>query len=222
MTVQTASYIEAIAHLPQGAQLRIPGVSWHDYEQLLHDLGDDTHVRISYNCGDLEIMSPFPEHEEFAEVIQDIAREITRALGTKLEARGSMTMRRAWLNKGVEPDTCFYVQNARRIIGQRNLDFNIDPPPDIVVEIDITNASRGKFPIYAALGVPEIWRYDGTMASFYILTVSEYIETSHSRAFPFLPSTILAQWLTISKTSGQDDALDAARAWVHVHKPSKA
>ena len=221
MTVQTASYIEAIDHLPKGALLRIPGVSWDDYEQLLAELGDDYHVRVSYNCGDLEIMSPLPEHEEFAEVIQDIAREITRELGVKLESRGSMTMRRAWLNKGAEPDTCFYVQNAGRIIGQRGLDFNIDPPPDIVVEIDITNASRSKFPIYAALGVAEIWRYDGSTASFYALTGSEYVATSHSHAFPFLPSTVLAQWMALSKTAGQDDALDTARAWVHANKPPR-
>lgn len=221
MTVQTASYIDAIEHLPTGALLRIPGVRWDDYEQLLADLGDDYHVRVSYNCGDLEIMSPLPEHEEFAEVIQDIAREITRELGVQLESRGSMTMRRAWLNKGAEPDTCFYVQNARRIIGKRGLDFNVDPPPDIVVAIDITNASRSKFPIYAALGVAEIWRYDGNAASFHTLTGSEYVMTSHSHAFPFLPSTVLAQWIALSKAVGQDEALESARAWVHANKPDR-
>lgn len=162
MSVQTASYIEAIEHLPKGAILRVPHVSWEEYDQLLAELGDDYHVRVSYACGWLEIMSPLPEHGKFAEVAQDIAREITRELGVKLEACGSMTIRSAWQSKGTEPDTCFYVQNAVRIIGKRSLDFNIDPPPDIVVEIDVTNASQSKFPIYAALGVPEIWRYDGS------------------------------------------------------------
>jgi Uma2 family endonuclease len=138
MSVQTASYIEAIEHLPKGATLRIPAVPWEDYEQLLADLGDEYHVRVSYNCGYLEIMSPLPEHEEFGEVVRYLAREITRELGVKLEARGSMTIRRALQSKGVEPDTCFYVQSAERIIGKRSLDFNIDPPPDIVVEIDVT------------------------------------------------------------------------------------
>ena len=219
MSTQTASYIEAIEHLPKGAILRLPQVSWEDYEQLLADLGDDYHVRVSYACGWLEIMSPLPEHGEFADVVQDIAREITRELGVKLEARGSMTIRSAWQAQGAEPDTCFYVQNAARIIGKRSLDFNTDPPPDIVVEIDITNASQSKFPIYAALGVPEIWRYDGSQAYFYHLAGEQYVETSHSQAFPFLTSTVLAQLIEQSKSEGQDAALDAAREWVRVNKP---
>src|SRR5215831_21172735 len=102
MRTQTACYIEAIEHLPKGAILRVPHVSWEDYDQLLADLGDDYHIRVSYACGWLEIMSPLPEHEEFGEIVQDIAREITRELGVKLEAYGSMTIRRALQSKGVE------------------------------------------------------------------------------------------------------------------------
>ena len=93
MGVQTVSYVEAITHIPPGATLRIPTVAWEDYEQLLVELGNDYHGRISYDDGCLEIMSPLPVHEEFAEVVRGIAREITRALGVKLETRGAMTMR---------------------------------------------------------------------------------------------------------------------------------
>jgi len=189
-------------------------VSWDDYEQLLAELGDDYHVRVSYHDGCLEIMSPLPAHEEFAEVIRYIVRDMTRTLGMKLEARGSMTMRSAWHSKGAEPDTCFYIQNAQRIIGKRSLDFTVDPPPDIVVEIDVTNASHLKFPIYAALGVPEIWRYYGQTVFFYTLTDAEYGATTHSRAFPFLPSPVLAQWIEQSKLEGQDAALDAVQTWM--------
>jgi Uma2 family endonuclease len=218
MSVQTASYIEAIEHLPAGATLRIPHVRWEDYDQLLAELGDDYHVRVSYDCGCLEIMSPLPEHEEFADVVLSITREITRELGVKLETRGSMTIRSAWQSKGAEPDTCFYVQNAARIIGKRSLDFNTDPPPDIVVEIDLTNASQSKFSIYAALRVPEIWRYDGSQAYFYHFAGEQYVETSHSQTFPFLTSTVLARFIEQSKTEGQDAALDATREWVRVNK----
>lgn len=219
MSVRTISYIEAIDTLPQGATLRIPAVSWDEYERLLAELGDDYHVRISYDSGCLHIMSPLPEHEEFADVVLGLTREITRALGVKLETRGSMTMRSAWQSKGAEPDTCFYVQSAERIIGKRTLDFTIDPPPDIVVEIDVTNASHTKFPIYAALGVPEIWRYDGRTMSFYTLVDTEYVAATHSRAFSFLPSVVLAEWIEQSKTAGQDAALDTARAWAQAQKP---
>ncbi len=218
MSVQTVSYVEAIAHIPPGATLRIPAVEWEDYAQLLAELGNDYHGRISYDNGRLEIMSPLPVHEEFANMVLWISREITRALGVKLETRGSMTIRSVRQRKGAEPDTCFYVQNAIRIIGKRDLDFDVDPPPDIVVEIDVTNESQAKFPIYAALGVPEIWRYDGHTASFYTLVNAAYIVTASSRVFSFLPSTLLAQWIEHSKTDGQDATLDTVRAWMHTQK----
>src|SRR5438876_11238353 len=79
-----------------------------------------------------------------------------------LEKCGSATWRRQRIQRGVDPDTCFYVANAERIAGKRKIDLESDPPPDIAVEMDITNESLGKFPIYAGLGVPEIWRYDGS------------------------------------------------------------
>src|SRR5919199_1784193 len=93
MSIQTASYIDAIEHLPKGAILRLPHASWEDYEQLLADLGDDCHVRVSYACGWLEIMSPLPEHGRFAEVVQDIAREITREWGVKLDSLANSMLR---------------------------------------------------------------------------------------------------------------------------------
>src|SRR5438876_5554095 len=89
--------------------------------------------------------------------------------GIELESCGSTTWKRSRLRKGSEPDTCFYVANAPKIIGKRKIDLESDPPPDIVVEIDTTNESLSKFPIYAALGVPEIWRYDGKRAYIYKL-----------------------------------------------------
>ena len=113
------------------------------------------------------------------------------------------------------------MQNAARIIGKRHLDLNTDPPPGIVVEIDLTNASQHKFPIYAALGVPEIWRDDGSQAYFYHLADEQYVEISHSQSFPFLTSAVLAQFIEQSKTEGQDAALDAARVWVRMDRKNK-
>ncbi|MBM3223515.1 MAG: Uma2 family endonuclease [Candidatus Tectomicrobia bacterium] len=219
MSVQTEGYTEAIAHLPQGALLRIPAVTWEDYEALLEEMGDAYHVRVSYNYGCLEIMSPLPEHEAFADILLMITREITRTLGIKLETRGSMTIRNVRQRQGVEPDVCFYVRHAERIIGKRRLDFSSDPPPDIVAEIDITNESHAKFPIYAALGVPEIWHYDGHTMSFYKLEERSYEPTTHSLALPLLPSTVLAQWLEQSTLEGQDVTLDTVRAWVRTQPP---
>ncbi|MBM3224414.1 MAG: Uma2 family endonuclease, partial [Candidatus Tectomicrobia bacterium] len=169
----------------------------------------------------VEIMSPLPKHEAWADAVLRIVGEITRALGLKLETRGSMTMRSLWHRQGAEPDTCFYIQNATRIIGKETLDFSIDPPPDIVVEIDVTHVSTTKFSIYATLGVPEIWCYNGETMTFRVLMGTAYVIVLHSQALPLLPSTVIAQWIAVSKVEGQDAALDAVRAWVLAQSPQR-
>ena len=116
-------------------------------------------------------------------------------------------MEAAAAGHGAEPDCCYYVANADRVIGKRKFDLEIDPPPDIVVEIDTTNESLNKFPIYAALFVPEIWRYDSKKVQFYELAGKKYREVSETRSFPGLTPAMLATALEQSKTDGQTAAL---------------
>ena len=212
MSTRTTPYLEAIEHLPGGATLVIHQVSWDDYERLLQDLFDRPHLRISYDRGKLEIMSPSPEHEEYAEFIDDLVLLFSETLDVKLEKRGKTTWKNRRLAKGVEPDACYYVANADRIIGKREIDLGSDPPPDIVVEIDITNESLSKFPIYAALGIPEIWRYDGKKnMHFYELAGDTYGEILESRFLTGLKPLILVEALEQSKTEGQTAARHAFR-----------
>jgi Uma2 family endonuclease len=135
-------------------------------------------------------------------------------LGVVLETGGATTFKSKQLAQGVEPDTCFYVQSAARIIGKLTLDLKTDPPPDVVVEIDTTNDSLDKFRIYAALNVPELWRYDGRQTYFYQLAESGYEEIQNSRAFPSLPASTLTQYIEHSKTEGQTAALMAFRQYL--------
>lgn len=107
------------------------------------------------------------------------------------------------------------MQNAARLIGKRRIDLEVDPPPDVVVEIDLSSVSASKFPIYAALSVPEIWLYDGQQARFYQLAEQSYQEIRHSLAFPVLTSAALTDFLAQSKTSGQSAALAAFRPWLN-------
>ena len=116
--------------------------------------------------------------------------------------------------KGAEPDCSFYVQNARAIIGKPQIDLSVDPPPDVVVEIDITSESLGKFPIYAAFGVPEIWRYDGAPAQIYHLVNQSYVEADASMAFACVTAKALTDFTEQSKTEGQSAALASFRQWV--------
>lgn len=209
--METASCLEAIERLPDGATLVIRRAMWEEYEQLLDDLRDRPHLRISYDSGELEIMSPLPEHEEYASFIEDVVRLIAEELDLTLEKRGRATWKRRRLAKGVEPDASFYVASAPRVIGRRQIDLERDPPPDVVVEIDVTNESLSKFPIYAALAVPEIWRYDGNTVRFYELKGDAYREIPESRFFAGFTPAMLSTALERSKTEGQTAALRSFR-----------
>src|SRR5947209_2864743 len=220
MSTEIVDYMDAIEHLPAGATLRLPSVSWEEYETLLSDLTDWPGVRVSYDDGKLEIMSPLPEHEEYKDFIYSLVRAISDESGITVETRGSTTFRQKRKAKGAEPDTCFYVQNAQRIIGKRTIDLEVDPPPDVVVEIDTTNESLSKFNIYAAVGVQEIWRYDGERAYIYKRADQVYVEVAASLAFPSLTSDALTEFIEQSKTQGQTAALAAFKQWWRSHSTS--
>jgi Uma2 family endonuclease len=213
MSTETVNYLDAIAQLPMGATLLLWRVSWEEYEALLSDLTEWPGLRVSYDAGRVEIMSPSLEHEEYKDTIFSLTRVLALELRIKVESRGSATYKQKRLAKGAEPDTSFYVQNVARIFGKRRIDLTVDPPPDVVVEIDTTNESLGKFRIYAALGVPEIWRYDGRVAQFFQLAGTDYEEIENSCAFPMLTASVLTEFVELSKTQGQSDALDAIREW---------
>lgn len=211
MSTYATDYLEAIEHLPDGAMLRLEHITWDEYERLLEDLSELPGVRVSYDHGRIDIMSPSTEHEEYKDFILRIAHILGEELGLALETRGSSTFKRKELLKGAEPDASFYVQNAAAVVGKRRIDVSVDPPPDVVVEIDISSESLSKFPIYSALGVPEIWRYDGTRASIYHLVDQDYVEASDSRSFRGLTAQGLTDSLDQSKTLGQSAALAAFR-----------
>jgi Uma2 family endonuclease len=214
MSTHTADYLEAIEHLPEGAMLRLERITWNEYEQMLEEMDEHPGMRVSYDEGRVEIMSPTTEHEEYKDFIYSMVRDLSKELGIKLETRGSATYKQKQFLKGAEPDCSFYVQNASSIIGKRHIDLSVDPPPDVIVEIDITSESLGKFPIYAAFGVPEIWRYDGEHAQIYHLVNQSYVEAARSLAFACLTAQALTDFIEQSKTEGQSAALTSFRQWV--------
>jgi Uma2 family endonuclease len=207
----TSEILDATGHLPEGATLVIPQVTWDDYERLLEELAERPHLRVSYDCGRLEIVSPLSEHENYARFIDEIVVALSDAFKLEVEPRGSTTWKKRALKKGAEPDCCYYVLNARRIIGAGNIDLESDPPPDIVVEIDTTSTSLKKFSIYAALAVPEIWRYDGKAACLYKLTNTRYVEIAESGFFHGITGPTLPEFIQMSKIQGHTQARHAFR-----------
>lgn len=214
MSTETLTYLDAIAHLPVGGTLVLTDVPWEEYEQLLADLGDSAPARVSYDQGRLEIMSPSSNHESFATVISDIALIVAEEANLVFENLGHTTYKQEWLARGVEPDACFYIQNASAIIGRQRIDLKVDPPPDVVVEIDISRGSSRKLAIYAGMGVPEVWRYDGKRAYIYQLLALEYVAIDASLVFPVLTIDVLARFVEQSKTEGQTAVRRSFREWL--------
>jgi Uma2 family endonuclease len=132
----------------------------------------------------------------------------------ELESLGSTTFTPGTFGAGAEPDTCFYVQNAARIIGKRKIDLSVDPPPDVAVEIDISSDSTDKLALYQTLGVPEMWIYNGARMRIHHLTDQGYVEEPNSLAFPLLTADAITEVLEKSKTKGQSAALRSFRNWL--------
>ena len=222
MPVATTDYSSAIAHLPAGAVLRLDNVPWEEYEQLLADLGPGYAVRIFYDRGRMEIMGPSAAHERPKNIMATLVAALRDELDIDVESLGSTTFRSALKAKGAEPDDCFFVQNAALIIGNEIEEYDLErmPPPDIAVEVDRTNASLDKFVIYAALGVPELWRVHKKAVRIYLLSGDSYAESATSRAFPFLGAETLSEFLAIGRSEGSRKAARAFRTWLREQQQS--
>jgi Uma2 family endonuclease len=215
MSIATATdYLNAIAYIPRGTTLRSDGVQWGQYEQLLTDLGETSRVRIFYDQGRMEIRSPLPAHEKPIKVLHTLITTLRDTLDIDIESLGSSTLKEELTSKGAEPDNSFYVQNAAAVIGKEDLDLQHDPPPDIVIESDLTSSSLDRFAIYAGLGVSEIWRVFNRRVEFWQLNNHDYSEVNTSRAFPFLNVEILNEFLTLGLAEGERIAAKKFREWV--------
>ncbi|MBR8827318.1 MAG: Uma2 family endonuclease [Gomphosphaeria aponina SAG 52.96 = DSM 107014] len=199
---------------PRAARVLLNNISWEMFENLLLDLGDRPGVRLAYNFGTLEIMTPLPEHEYYKEVIGDLVKDLAEELDLDYESFGSTTWRRAIKEAGVEPDNCFYFQNFPIIRGQLEFDLNQDPPPDLALEIDLSSKSLSRFPIYVRLGFPEIWCYEDGEITIYLLEKEEYIKAENSLIFPQLPIQELPSLIELNRHEGRRAIRRVVRAWV--------
>lgn len=217
MTIETLSHFEIITQLPADTVVTFHGVSWEEYEQLLDQIGEASGLRISYINGTLQVMTLSPEHEKYAEFIKRLVSQVSFRLRINILFFGSMTMKRQ-RSRGKEPDACFYVQNAALIGNRVQLDFASDPPPDIAVEIDVHHESLSKFPIYAALGVPEIWHFDGHQLTIHHLHQEAYVTAETSLALPLLTSRTLTEFLTRLREEGEFQTILAFDEWLQTQQ----
>jgi len=198
---------------PPEARVILHNISWSLYEQLLAEHEDKSSPLFVYDRGELEITVPSYEHEELNRLINDFIVVIAMEWNIEYCDAGSTTFKREDLERGFEPDSCFYVQRAGQIAGKKRLDLTVDPPPDLVLEVDITHPALDKLSIFAVVGVPEVWRYDGERVRMLTLAGDSYVEREQSLAFPALRSAHLAELLSASQQMPRTAWLRHVRAW---------
>ncbi|MEH2414904.1 Uma2 family endonuclease [Nostoc sp.] len=193
--------------------VHLSGISWQTYENLLTELSASRRLRLTYNRGTLEIIVPSPEHERYKTIVGRFVETLAEELKVRIDCLGSTTFKHPELS-GAEPDECFYIKNMKFIKGKKRINLQQDPPPDLVVEIDITSSSKNRFEVYADMGVPEIWRYDGNDFSINVLENQKYISVERSLVFPNLPLREISNFL---EQVGEKDYLELVkefRQWV--------
>ncbi|WGV26564.1 Uma2 family endonuclease [Halotia branconii] len=196
-----------------GQQMLLKDISWQQLENILEEMGDKRAARISYSHGWLEIMVPLPEHEKDKEIFGELVRILLDKLEVDFEPFGSTTLKNERMRQAVEPDTSFYIQNQAAVIGKNRIDLNIDLPPDLAIEIDIT--SRTRFENYEILGVPELWRYTQQGLEIFLLQESKYIKSQFSPNFPNISIIELVnEYVQQCLTIGRSQAMRNFRSWV--------
>jgi Uma2 family endonuclease len=187
------------------------GISWEAYLQILAALPQTRAARLTYDDGVLEITVPLEIHEFSRCLIERLIITLVELMGLRVKTMGSTTMNYPNLKKGAEPDNAYYIQNQPLVKG-RDVDFKQDPPPDLVVEVDITHTDIAKNEFYAKLGVPEFWRFDGKVWRIYELQAKKYVEVDFSPTFPAVPKERLYAFLEEAKED-EMEAVYSLRAW---------
>ncbi|HEX5164581.1 MAG TPA: Uma2 family endonuclease [Thermomicrobiales bacterium] len=197
----------------QEQRIVLHNISWKTYECLLADHQDASAPRFTYDRGELEIMSPLREHEQTNRSIASLVEIVAEEQDIEFDNLGSTTFRRQDMERGFEADSCFYIQNESAIRGKRFIDLETDPPPDLVIEVDITRSSLDKQPVFAAIGVNEVWRYDGGSLTILLLDGDDYRPSEHSRALPGVTATDVNRFVAAIGSSGRTSWLRRVRRW---------
>jgi len=194
-------------------RLVLDGVSWNTYETFLREL-EGRHLRLTYDRGTLEIMGLSHRHEFGKTLLGRFVEGLTLELDIPIHPGGSTTFKNELLEKGLEPDECYWIQNEPWMRNKRDFDIDSDPPPDLALEIEVSRSALDRMSIYAALRVPEIWRFDGEKLRVCILgSGGRYREKQSSLAFPFLPIKELERFL-LAEAENHTTLMRSFHQWV--------
>ncbi len=207
--------LKEIAMLQVNQRLILQGISWDFYEQLLDEFKSSNALHFAYDRGILEVEVPLFKHERPTEILQDLITSICLEKDINVLNAGKTTFRKRAKAKGVEADMAFYLKNEGKVRGLLDLDLSKDPPPDLVIEVDITSPSLNKMPIYAGLGVSEVWLYKGKKIEFYQLVGEKYEPINNSSALPFLSSEKATEFLQTGLTESFNKWIKDIRRWAN-------
>lgn len=192
----------------------LTGVRWQTYQGLVLDLGENPSTKLAYDRGILEIMTPLPEHEVNKRFLGRIVETTTEVLGLEIYSLGSSTWSREDLQRGIEPDECYYITHENITRGKLNFNLNVDPAPDLAIEIDITSSSLDRLSIYSSLGIAEVWRFDGHDLWIYTLKEGFYETQENSQVLPVLSKSDLLRFLERRGEIGENTLIREFRQWL--------
>ena len=188
-------------------------VNWDGFQTILETLGEHRSAQLTYHLGTLEIMTPLEAHERASGLIGQFIEIVTEELNLTIKTMESTTLHRRELESGAEPDKGYYITNEPLIRGKL-VNLEVDPPPDLVVEVDIIHTDINKNALYAQLSIPEFWRYNGQTLTIYQLQDDDYHEVSCSPIFPSIPKEQLYLFLSACAQQGETSAKHNLRVWI--------
>jgi len=203
----------ATPKVPAEQRFRISGIDWPTYVAF-SDLLDERHIRITYDRGEMELMTTSHEHERGKKRLARLIEALTEELAIDILGGGSMTCRREDMERGFEPDECYWIEHEAAMRDRDEIDFTRDPPPDLAIEVEISRSTIPRLPLYASLGVSEVWRWDGERLQVGLLGDDrQYHYGDDSRTFPFLPLAEAVRFLRMREVS-ETQVVRAFRQWV--------
>ena len=212
----------AKAPKPSEQRILLEKISWQQFETILMETGADRTTRFTFDRGRLEMMTPLNEHERCHKLIESLILVLMDEMQLPVEGYKAPTLRRADLRIAIEPETGYYIQHEAQIHGKAAIDLATDPPPDLVLDVSLNASALDRLSLYAALGVPEVWRYASQPGDdffkgnlqIYSLNGNRYVESTQGLAFPFLPAGRILQFIDESDALGLMTALRSLREWL--------
>ncbi len=196
--------------------LLLPGTSWADYEAMLRIVGD-RHVRVTYDGDAMEVSVPSQKHEQLAQWLGLFVSRLAEELQIPYEPLGMTTWKKASSARGLEPDQCYYFAHEAIVREKSVIDLEVDPPPDLAIEVDITHSSLDRLAIYAILGVPEVWRHDGrSLVMLGLGPDGRYTPLESSVSLPRLRPSDVEQFLELGRTLDKLHWARELRQWASV------